>query len=122
MKYLCLAYGDEKDWNVLTKSEQDALLVQDEVLRKRGDVVAAVQATVTTVRAWDGTPTTTEGAFAGSRVPLAGFCIIEAADLKEVVQLVARTPCARASGVEGYLSVGGLDVREPPDWGKGDAA
>jgi hypothetical protein len=26
MKYLCLAYGDEKDWKVLTKSEQDALL------------------------------------------------------------------------------------------------
>ena len=98
MKYLCLACGDEKDWNALTKSEQEALLAQDEVLRKRGDLVAAVQATVTTVRAWDGIPTTTDSAFAGSRVPLAGFCIIEAADLNEVVRLVARTPCARAKG------------------------
>jgi hypothetical protein len=33
MKYLCLAYGDEKDWNVLTKKEQEALLAQDDVLR-----------------------------------------------------------------------------------------
>ncbi|MGI8899046.1 MAG: hypothetical protein ACR2IB_11715 [Pyrinomonadaceae bacterium] len=32
MKYLCLAYGDEKDWKVLSKSEQDELLAQDQVL------------------------------------------------------------------------------------------
>lgn len=101
MKYLCLAYGSERDWNVLTKSEQDALLAQDEVLRKRGDLVAAVEATATTVRAWDGTPTTTDGAFADSSLPLAGFCIIEAADLNEVIRLVARTPCAREGSDRG---------------------
>jgi hypothetical protein len=98
MKYLCLAYGDEQDWKALTKSEQDELLAQDEVLRRRGDLVAAVQPTATTVRAWDGTPATTDGAFADSRLPLAGFSIIEAADLNEAVGLVARTPCARAKG------------------------
>jgi hypothetical protein len=98
MKYLCLAYGDEKDWNVLTKNEQDALLAQDEVLRQRGALMAAVQTTVTTVRAWDGKPTTTDGVFADSKAPLAGFSIIEAADLNEVIQLVAGTPCARAKG------------------------
>ena len=52
MKYLCLAYGDEKDWNVLTKDEQGKLLAQDEILRNRGALVAAVQGTVTTVKAW----------------------------------------------------------------------
>jgi hypothetical protein len=98
MKYLCLAYGDEKDWKALSKNEQDALLAQDEMLRKRGALMAAVQPSVTTVRAWDGTPTVTEGAFADSRVPLAGFSIIEAADLNEVIRLVAGTPCARAKG------------------------
>ena len=98
MKYLCLAYGDEKDWNVLTKKEQDDMLAQDEVVRKRGAVMAAVQTTVTTVRAWDGTPTTTNRAFADSKAPLAGFSIIEAADLDEVIRLVAGTPCARAKG------------------------
>ena len=73
MKFLCLAYGDEKDWNVLTKKEQDEMLAQDEVLRKRGALMAAVQTTTTTVRAWAGKPTTTDGAFADSEVPLAGF-------------------------------------------------
>ena len=34
MKYLVLTYGDEKDWNAFTKAGQEALLTQDEVLRK----------------------------------------------------------------------------------------
>jgi hypothetical protein len=91
-----LAYGSEKDWNALTKEEQGVLLAQDEVLRKRGVLMGAVQTTVTTVRACDGVPNTTDKTFADSKVPLAGFSIIEAADLNEVVQLVAGTPCARA--------------------------
>ena len=37
MKYLVLAYGSEEDWNALSKSERDALLAQDQVLRQRGD-------------------------------------------------------------------------------------
>ena len=98
MKFLCLAYGDEKDWNALSKTEQDALLAQDEALRKRGVLMASVQTKVTTVRAWDGQPAISDGAFADSTVPLAGFSVIEAADLNEVVQLVAVTPCARARG------------------------
>jgi hypothetical protein len=98
MKYLCLAYGAEKDWVALSKSEQDALLAQDDVLRQRGALMAAVKTSVTSVRAWDGTPTTTDGALASSSAPLAGFSVIEAADIDEVVRLVANTPCARARG------------------------
>jgi hypothetical protein len=98
MKYLCLAYGDEKDWNQLTKAEQETLLRQDEVLRQRGDLVAAVDQSAKTVRAWDGVPETTDGGFAESRVPLAGFAIIDAPDLERAIELVADTPCARAKG------------------------
>ena len=98
MKYLCLAYGSEEDWNALTPAEQRALLAQDEVVRERGALMAAVRPEVSTVRAPDGTPTVTDGPFAGSRVPLAGFSLIEAADVDEVVRLVADTPCARAGG------------------------
>jgi len=97
MKYLCLAHGDEKDWKALSKNEQDALLAQDEVLRKRGDIVAPVHQ-ATTVRVVDGTVSTTPGSFAEARVPLAGFSLIEARNLNEVVELVSKTPCARAKG------------------------
>jgi hypothetical protein len=98
MKFLCLAYGDAKDWEALRKEEQEELLKQDEVLRRRGTLMAAVHTKVTRVSAWDGSPNVTDGAFAVSHVPLAGFSIIEADSVTEVVQLVSRTPCARAKG------------------------
>jgi len=98
MKYLCLAYGSEKDWEKLDKRQQDELLAQDEVIRRRGGLVAAVESTATTVRAWDGTPRTAGGTFADSEIPLAGFAVIEADDEEQVIRLVADTPCARAGG------------------------
>ena len=98
MKYLCLAYGSETDWKALTEDERDALLAQDDVLRQRGDLVAAVGLQVTTVRAWDGTPVTSKEPSDRAKLPLAGFGIIEAADLNEAIALVAHTPCARAKG------------------------
>jgi hypothetical protein len=98
MKYLCLAYGSEKDWKKLDKQEQNELLAQDDVIRRRGDLVAAVETHATIVRAWDGTPKTVGGTFADSEVPLAGFSIIEADDEAQVIRLVADTPCARAGG------------------------
>lgn len=111
MKYLCLAYGDEKDWTVLTKSEQQELLAQDQVLIRRGDLVAAVQ-TATTVRAPKGKVAITDGPFAEGEVPLAGFSFIEARDLNEVIELVSKTPCARAGG-----AIEVWPIAEPPKSG-----
>ena len=98
MKFLVLAYGAEEDWNKLSKAEQDALLAQDEVLRGRGALVAAVEQDTVTVRAPDGTARVTPRPFAESGVPLAGFGVIDAADLDEAIALVKDTPCARAGG------------------------
>lgn len=98
MQFLCLAYGSEKDWLALTKEEQEEFLAYDEVLRQRGDFVTAVKPDVVTVTAWDGTPRTSNKPFSELRHPLAGFSIIEAENVEEVVRLVANTPCARAGG------------------------
>lgn len=99
MKYLVLAYGDGKEWDALTTEQQSELLKADEVLRRRGDAVGAVQPDqVTVVKAWDGTPHVTGGAFAQSAVPLAGFGVIEANSVEEVIELVKDTPCARVGG------------------------
>ena len=99
MKYLCLAYGAEEDWRALTEAEQDALLAADEVIRERGALMAAVDTDVVTVHARDGSaPSAHAGSYTSSRVPLAGFSVIEAADLQEVIALVAKTPCAQARG------------------------
>lgn len=98
MKYLCLAYGAEEDWKALTKAEQEMLLAADEVIRDRGTLMAALETKVVTVRAWNGTPEVAKGGVANLSAPPVGFSVIEAADLNEVIELVAKTPCARAKG------------------------
>jgi hypothetical protein len=98
MKYLCLAYGNEEDWNELGSLVQSGLLAQDELLRKRGDVVAAVNEKTTIVKAWDGVPETTDKASSQAHIPLTGFYIIEADDKDHAIHLVSETPCARAGG------------------------
>jgi hypothetical protein len=115
-----MAYGHERDWQALSKREQEELLAQDQVLRDRGDLVAAVGESATTVRAWDGSPLATEGPFSVSPLPLAGFGIIEAADLDEAIRLVAGTPCARARGA---VEVRPIAMMNLPDWrSSGDEA
>ncbi len=117
MRYLVLAYGHERDWQALSKREQDQLLTQDQVLRDRGDLVAALAEPVTTVRAWeDGPPLATEGPFGVSPLPLAGFGIVEAADLDEAIRLVADTPCARARGAVELRPIAMMNL---PDWSRG---
>jgi hypothetical protein len=98
MKYLCLAFGTEEDWKKLGRREQDELLAQDERLRSRGDIVAALRPGATAIRAWYGDTVVSHAPFSNSSLPLAGFSIIEAADLDEAIRLVADTPCARAKG------------------------
>jgi hypothetical protein len=99
MKFLCLAYGDEDGWNSLSKHEQRDALAHDAVVRERGNLMAAVQTTVTSVRNWGGNIDVQAGASAPLALPLAGFSVIEADSLEEVVELVANTACARARGV-----------------------
>jgi len=98
MKFLCLAYGSEQDWRALSKPEQDSLLAQDTALREEGALMGAVDTQATTVRVWDGNPTTSQQPVAPLKIPLAGFSIIEADSLEAVIDMVSQTPCARANG------------------------
>jgi hypothetical protein len=98
MKFLCLAYGSEDGWSLLTETEQADVLSHDEALKTRGDMLAAVQTKVVTVKNWGGKLHVEDASFARHDLPLAGFSVIEAQSIEEVIQLVANTPCARASG------------------------
>jgi hypothetical protein len=75
--------------------------------------MAAVETTVTTVRAWDGKPIATQGGVAELLAPLAGFSVIEAGDINEVIQLVAATPCARAKG---YIEIRSIMFMNDDEW------
>src|SRR5580658_6249687 len=97
MKYLCLAYGDGEDFKLLSKSEQEKVFEQDEIIRKRGGLVATVRP-ATTVHSTNGKVETTVGPFAVGRAPFVGFSLVDARDLDEVIGLVSKTPCAVAGG------------------------
>ena len=99
MKFLCLAYGDEEGWNSLTEREKQEVLAQDVVIQNRGNLMAAVQTKVTSVRNWDGNLEVTNEPYVHHQLPLAGFSVIEAESMNEVIELVSNTPCARARGV-----------------------
>lgn len=67
----------------------------------------------TSVRNWDRNLEITEEPFAQQNLPLAGFSVIEAENLQEVIELVSNTPCARARGV--------IEIRPFWDFGNDDA-
>ena len=99
MKFLCLAYGDENGWNSLNEGEKNEALSYDKVIRDRGNLMSAVRPKVTSVRNWDKKLEITEEPYARHKLQLAGFSVIEAESLYEVIELVSNTPCARAKGV-----------------------
>lgn len=108
MKYLCLAYEEERILNSLSKNEWEVLrretLEYVEDLRDRGILLAAeplqsVQ-TATTVRVRSGKITVTDGPFAETKETLGGFFMINARDLQEALQVAARWPSARFGSIE----------------------
>jgi len=82
MKYLCLVYLDEKRLDELPDAD---CVAYDNSIRKSGHCLAseALQSvqTATTVRVRSGKVSVTDGPFAETKEQLAGFYLIEAADL-----------------------------------------
>ena len=101
MKYLCLVYLEQDKWSAVRDSE---CLAASARLHAEGRVIAAEPLhpvhTATTLRLRDGQMTMTDGPFAETKEQLAGFYLIEAADLDEAVTLAARIPPVRAGSIE----------------------
>jgi len=108
MKYLCLIYENESNWENVTKEQGDAVMGEyfafTEDIRKNGKYVAgeALQpvATATTVRVRNGKVGSTDGPFAETKEQLGGFYLINAGDLNEAIQIAARIPAARSGSIE----------------------
>jgi hypothetical protein len=108
MKYLCLAYEEEKVLNALSRDEWGALRTETleyvESLRATGQLLSAepLQSarTAATVRVRSGKLTTTDGPFAETREHLGGFFLIEARDMNEAIQVASRWPSARLGSIE----------------------
>ncbi|GLQ53770.1 YciI family protein [Devosia nitrariae] len=98
-KFVTIGYGDERGYRRTAQAVRDAAHEQDARLLRRGAVMGVAGRPVQ-VRNHDGKGVKTqEGAFMSSRLPVAGFAIIEAANLDAAVKMVSQVPCAVAHGV-----------------------
>jgi len=97
--FVTIGYGDEEGYARTDPGVRRAAHAHDDRLRRGGTLTGTAGPPVR-VRNPDGAGVTTEaGPFLRSDLPLAGFAVLEAADLEEAVALVAATPCAVAHGV-----------------------
>src|SRR5919109_5633374 len=103
MKYLCLIYSDETEWNRLPKSDELSMMSEyrafGESIKSSGHWLAGFRLqntdTASTVRVRNGKVSTTDGPFAETKEQLGGFYLIEARDLNEAIQVVSKIPSAR---------------------------
>lgn len=101
MKYVCLVYGNEAQMTAIPDRE---CLANGQALRDSGRYVAAeaLQPTRTakTVRVRNGQALVTDGPFTEAKEYLAGFYLVEAADMDEALEIAAKIPPARTGGIE----------------------
>lgn len=108
MKYVFLAYRDEKQWDAMSASERDALenacRASRQDLRQSGHLFAIEDlqssSTAITVRVVDGKVSLTDGLFAETKGPLIGLFFINARDLNEAIQVASKMPQARRGPIE----------------------
>jgi hypothetical protein len=108
MKYVCLGYFDEKQWEALSESEQNALIDEcfayDDVLRKNGHNVGgeALQSprNASTVRWKNGKVSVTDGPYAETKEQLGGILLLEARDLNHAIQLISKHPGVKVGPFE----------------------
>ena len=78
MKYICLGYYDEKQWETLSEAERNAA----------------------TLRWKNGKVSITDGPYAETKEQLGGILILEARDLDHAIQLMSKHPGAKAGPFE----------------------
>lgn len=101
MKYLCLVYAEEKKLEDVDDAE---CMACGDDLRASGHYLGGAPlhpvSTATTLRVRDGRVSITDGPFAETKEQLAGFYMLDAADLDEALKLAARIPPARVGSIE----------------------
>ncbi len=108
MKYLCLIYDDEQQWQKFPKELQDKYMGEymafTDSIKKNGQWVGSNQLqpshTATIVRSRNGKVSTTDGPFVETKEQLGGYYLIEAKDLNDAIQVASRIPSARSGSIE----------------------
>jgi hypothetical protein len=101
MKFAFLGYSLEKNWDAMTKSQQDAMLedcfTYDSKLLREGHLIGdgfplQPSRTAKTLRWRDGAVIVTDGPFAETKEQLGGVGLLEATDMAHAVELMSKHP------------------------------
>jgi hypothetical protein len=101
MKFACLGYGLEKNWEAMSKGDLDAMIedcfTYADRLVKEGhwiDAGAALQGSQTakTLRWQNGAVVVTDGPYAETKEQLGGVGVLEAIDMLHAVELISKHP------------------------------
>lgn len=98
-KFVTIGYGDRVGYDRTPQPLREAAHCQDAKLRSEGAVMGIAGPPVQVRNPEARGVGTLDGPFLSSSLPVAGFAIIEATDLAEVIEKVSRVPCAVAHGV-----------------------
>lgn len=98
-KFVTIGYGDQAGYDRTPAPLREAAHAHDAKLRGQGAVMGVAGAPVQVRNTEDSGLQRTEGPYLAAALPVAGFAIIEAADLAEAVEMVSHSPCAVAHGV-----------------------
>jgi hypothetical protein len=107
MKYILLAYRDEKQWETLSAGEhaafEQACQASEQDLIRSGhliDVQEMQSHTTLTVRMMENGLSLTDGPLAGRQEQLIQILFIHARDLNAAIQIASQMPQAQAGSIE----------------------
>ena len=108
MKFLCIAYEEERTLNELSETEWHALrketLEYVDGLQSSGRLITAQPlqsaTTASVVRVRQGKLAVTDGPFAEAKEQIGGFFLIEAGDFDEAIRIAAAWRSARIGSIE----------------------
>ncbi|GLK82120.1 YciI family protein [Ancylobacter defluvii] len=98
-KFVTIGYGDREGYERIAPALRDVAHAHDEKLRRDGALMGIAGPPVQLRNPEAARLEATDGAFMSSALPVAGFAVIEAADMAQAIRLVSLTPCAVAHGV-----------------------
>ena len=108
MKFICLGYFDETQWDNLSETDQATLMADcfayDDELRRGGHFIGgqALQSgrNAATLRYQNGKVVVTDGPFAETKEQIGGILMLEARDLNHAIQLMSHHPGVRSGPFE----------------------
>ena len=100
MKFICLGYLDETEWDALSEAEQktrlEKCLAYDDELRRGGHFIGgeALQSirNAVTLRLQNGKVAVTDGPYTETKEQLGGILLLEARDLNHAIHLISHHP------------------------------